>query len=836
MKSNISWLTSNKLLFLFIIFMPVLITGCSSGGSDSNKLPATSDGVVDQLGGNEPVDGDDDDTNSISAPPKTLQHYGGDSAKLNTVFEQHLASIGQLSVAEFATRYTPTVPYQTEISWDVTSAEYWEEMHQYQDESVSLPKYDFSLNDDELAIMKKNGFVVSERMGTHSFAELYYRIFWNDLPVFISADSVLHAWHRSFDYMLEELESNYFSTSLQQILSAMRNQLPQLLERAQFETMQKTVKQLDIYLTVASSLLNGNTQDSALDQNTEVAKILALVAQENLATLEIFGERRDVDFSQMIARGHYTHSEELKRYFRTIMWLGRIEFNLVTIDEETMLPEDNSNNQELMAAIALNDLMLQANVMPAWIEFDSVMNMLIGLPDSLSPIELNSLLIAEGLNSIDVIESGSQLASLTNTIASTDLGVQQISSSDDSMRTQDNTALLPRAYGLFGQRFILDGWATTKTTYGSIKWDGEDIRRLIPSSLDVSFSTLGNDSAVPELVSLMDTDDPMIFRDNLNYQHNLAAIKETIDLQSEESWTSNLLSEWLYTLRGLSNPTTGDNYPEVFRTEAWAIKNIETQLASVAQLRHDSVLYAKQPVVPNAACFYPEGYVEPAIEFWQRLTAMASSAAAKLEQVATSDQTDTALKDLLHNQSAFFENFAMVTGKLATIVEKQSVSEEMTLDDKWYLENVVEIQIGYLGVTYNGWYPGLFYEARRDSDKWDALITDVQTTLPRDDFGYAGHVYHQGVGNINLMVIAIENEEDHVVYLGPTFSHYEFFSPINERLTDEQWQLELKDREQPEAPARTDSYLVPGEPEQINYEGGLYPDPTDICNFFHDFC
>jgi hypothetical protein len=44
---------------------------------------------------------------------------------------------------------------------------------------------------EELALFKKNGFVVSERMGASSFGEMFYRIYSRDLPVFITADAVL---------------------------------------------------------------------------------------------------------------------------------------------------------------------------------------------------------------------------------------------------------------------------------------------------------------------------------------------------------------------------------------------------------------------------------------------------------------------------------------------------------------------------------------------------------------------------------------------------------------------------------------------------------------------
>jgi len=43
------------------------------------------------------------------------------------------------------------------------------------------------------------------------------------------------------------------------------------------------------------------------------------------------------------------------------------------------------------------------------------------------------------------------------------------------------------------------------------------------------------------------------FRDGLNYQHNLAALRHIIDAQDKEMWDENLYMNWLATLRELSS-------------------------------------------------------------------------------------------------------------------------------------------------------------------------------------------------------------------------------------------------------------------------------------------
>eukprot|EP01083_Nonionella_stella_P117933 351881_1 len=53
------------------------------------------------------------------------------------------------------------------------------------------------LNEKEQGKLANHGFVVSERLGLGNFTDLYASIYSDDLPVFVSADSILHAWHRS---------------------------------------------------------------------------------------------------------------------------------------------------------------------------------------------------------------------------------------------------------------------------------------------------------------------------------------------------------------------------------------------------------------------------------------------------------------------------------------------------------------------------------------------------------------------------------------------------------------------------------------------------------------
>src|SRR5690606_5569348 len=56
-----------------------------------------------------------------------------------------------------------------------------------------------ALNEAETQRLAENGFVISERRRFPSFVHGYETIYAEDLPVYLSADSILHAVHRSYD-------------------------------------------------------------------------------------------------------------------------------------------------------------------------------------------------------------------------------------------------------------------------------------------------------------------------------------------------------------------------------------------------------------------------------------------------------------------------------------------------------------------------------------------------------------------------------------------------------------------------------------------------------------
>jgi hypothetical protein len=759
-------------------------------------------------------------------------------------FTQALQGIGQISPDEFAARFPGTASYLPGITWDPTTAQFWD---------LFNADPDYWLNAPELAIFQQNGFVVrSGPLGGGSFSDVFYSLYYSDLPVFISTDALLEAWHRTYDAMLEEIEETYLFNSVGTMLDGMAAQIAAADATVGNGALHDSLRDADWFLTVARSLLAGTNQPpvaSVLGQDARVAETLAEINGQQLMDVDDFmGFCWTVDFSQFKIRGHYTHSERLGRYFQCVMWLGRIDMPVAggpfeRCDGDVRM----ASPRELGDAVVFWHLLNQSGQFQTWADMEKITSVFVGWTDSLNFGQLNGLLAGAGIRSLADVPDLATLSQIQTNIMNGALGVQNIRSDwFESPLGGAARYALPQTFTVFGQKFVPDSWAFSQTVYDSILWaqNGQTnkVMRRVPGALDVAFAVLGNDQVVPELVAQMkgtfpDTNRPhaMQFRDGLPYQHNLAAARAVMDQQTPDAWDSNIYMSWLAGLRELSAPTTDAKYPEAMRTRAWAMKTLNTQLASWTQLRHDTILYAKQSYTTGGgSCSYPTGFVEPRVEFWNRLSQTAARTADLVaglpyqgsytyfgpppplidpvtgEEIPPLgfDTNTVALETIRDRQVAHLQRFADIAARLGNLAAKELAQESFTTDDQQFVGSlVVEFWSGGgLGgcgggpPTYSGWYPKLFYrtiywdvttfDTLYGSAANDAIIADVHTDVPDIyDCGDPGSVLHEGIGNVNLLLIAVDNGADHFICAGPVLSHYEIeVIGAPRRLSDNEWE------------------------------------------------
>ena len=759
----------------------------------------------------------------------------------------HYNEVADLSVDTFEESYGPSVRYREQIDWDVTKAQYWDQFAMSPEEhNANRPAndperrlYDFRLNDNEKAVMQQNGFVVTSRHQRNTFVDLLYDIWTDDLPVYFSTDAALHAWHRTFQPMLAELEEIYLQQTVAEVITEMRSALPTVWEAHGDGPLAEGLSDADFYLTVAASLASqpvdpvdaatlGQAQTPYLQSNTQrLAEWLGHIEEhEFLKTGEgPFGTPgRLTDFSQFTVRGNYESSASLATYFRLMMWLGRTDFRMGGGSHEA------GTLRQLAGAVTLSLLLKDSGQEERWKEVESVLSTFVGLSDSMTPPQMLSLLEAENLASFDTFDDSQDLSHLQAALLNGSYGKQEINSSFIE-NCDPVTIVAPRAFAFFGQRFTPDSWTLAEVTY-----DRLPIMRRLPTSLDVAMATLDNRASVPLLIARMQDANGVPLGDGLPYQSYLAAAHATFQSQEPAFWTANVYQHWLGSLRALSAPTTGEAFPQAMQTNAWAMKNLNTQLASWTQLRHDTVLYAKQSVTPPFLCDYPAGYVEPRVAFWRALGTMARSFAERFAALSMSgdvtvrrlnpfawDELSLVLEKSFSRESAqqgfvsHLEFFAETMNTLAEISEQELAGLPMTDDQLLFMKNLAEDLGEYAGKrTYSGWYPQLylnddyvqFVTEKHPSDVWDALVTDVHTDAPSDCVTHSGRILHEAVGNIDFMMVGVEHGDQGCVFAGPVFSYYEFIEPYPKRLSDSEWKTRIENGELPPRPSWTNTYLI----------------------------
>ena len=272
----------------------------------------------------------------------------------------------------------------------------WESVlyHEIVDAACKLTPYEKSLLQD-------NGFAVTERFKTSVVNQMVFA--WNnDLPLFISADAILHALGIAYDKILSDVEVGVLCDRLGALLSKMHASLPALAARyAADSRMDQMLRDVDVYLTVPRKLLEQSASPYYADNKLEIGVIVALIDGQGFATYPLFSEScKAMDFSQFTPRGHYTQSDLLKKYFRAMMWLGRIELYMLPPPGLSpycppQTPQDIQ--RQTIDAVLLLELMDLAGVDSLYAEMEGIFSSLVGEQDNVTPANLRPVIEAIGL-------------------------------------------------------------------------------------------------------------------------------------------------------------------------------------------------------------------------------------------------------------------------------------------------------------------------------------------------------------------------------------------------------------------------------------------------------
>ncbi|MEZ4310922.1 MAG: DUF3160 domain-containing protein [Polyangiaceae bacterium] len=664
--------------------------------------------------------------------------------QLDQLMKQIEAS-ANMSAAEFASKYS--VPFSDNLPYEPKDAE-------------NLPLIQassYALDPDELEVLSRNGFVLSDKKQFPTFGYGYVGIYAQDLPLYVSADSILFAVHRSYDKMLESIETVTLLPELDALLTEMRDKLASGGAASLGPDAEKDV---DLYLAVARGLLDGSQVNGVAGAQASDIQLLheGAMAASGTADIPLFGSARTIDFSQFEPRGHYTDSEDLKRYFRAMMWLGRIDFRFLEPDAGGTLV---FHRRQLEGAFALGQL-LDPTSRKRWTRIDDTIHAFAGKADYMVVPQLAALQSDLGAKTPADL-AGIPDQDIAQTLLDGGYGTQLISSHIMVNGIGKGTLPLSSSFAFFGQRYVVDSHVFSNVVYDRVQ--GGSVKRMMPDPLDVAFAALKNDQAgqllAPEL-------------EQWGYAPDLHAMRLLVDAHPPTFWEDNLYNLWLSSLRTLS--PTGDvadppaaGMPFVTGTEPWGRRILNTQLASWAELRHDTVLYAKQSYSGGAVCSFPDAYVDPYPALYQKLGEFAEQGQTLLSRLDLSENPQLAvrIKD-------WFESLAWVSSNLAGMAEHERSGAPFDATQMAFINQTVKFGEAVCGSppSLSGWYGKLFFDAEAASD-WDPTIADVHTQ-PTDAAGNpVGRILHVGTGPARLMVVTADTCVGPRAYVGLASSYFE---------------------------------------------------------------
>ena len=611
--------------------------------------------------------------------------------------------------------------------------------------NVVNAKY-YYLTDDMKSALEKYGFVIDASYGSKEYFSLYEQNRYNQLPNFITVDSMMHSYHLYFSYLLRTTEKNYLKDMMGDLSSAMFRSSAEQYSALKGSEWEEAAAINTAFFAVGCALAGVDvTVPEELASAVDKEVSLVMDAQ-GITDSPLFGEMED--YSQYAPRGYYEGDDDLEAYFRMMMWYGRRNF---TQKDETL------DRSAMLITLAMND-----EAFPLWEKAYLVTSFFAGASDDNGYYEYRPVIdefFGSDVTAADLAGADEEWKAYHEYTAG--LKAPQINSVPVMDTGEDTDNLAANAgFRFMGQRFSIDAAVFQNLMYNIISPASDGSQRMLPNALDIP-AALGSDEALDILKDLGEDKYP-------NYLDKMDELRSGLETAPDSVWSASLYSRWLYTLKPLLEEK-GEGWPSFMQSSQWLRKDLQTFLGSYTELKHDTVLYAKQAMAEMGGDQIEKkddrGYVEPEPEVYARLSVLTEATINGLSDYNILDDSDRENLQILKE----------LADRLTVISEKELQNETLT-DDEYDLIR-----------SYGGQIEHLWQEAYKDeSDKPNtfefpaAVVTDVATD-PN------GSCLELGTGNAMTVYAVVPVDGELKLASGTVFSFYQFEQPISERLTDSSW-------------------------------------------------
>lgn len=619
----------------------------------------------------------------------------------------------------------------------------------------------------------KNGFAIVPGEEDQLF-HIYERNDYRQFPSFVTTDLYLQAFHMFFDCLLKETEEQKFSPMVTLFVKQNYEQMMQLASTTTDAKIKAAAEHNAAYYAIAYELNTGKSLPVPASFTELVKEEINHVNAAETTSSEFLGYTEARNMPMFIyniyrPRGHYTRNETLKRYFCAMMWLQNAPFGT---------DKDDQLEQALLLAQTIGG---NANLTKQYKDITEPITYLMGMPDDVSILQVYA----------EIQKSGSTVSELINDKKKFDAirkALEELSKKQSIIKPKFQ-ASSPFKICLMPQRYMPD----SEVLQEMVDYESTPTLRDVPKGLDI-LASIGISSAERILIQELKEQEKWN-----KYTSNLEQMKKRM---GEIDWNQTVANKWIAALKDVNSKNA--QYPKFMLSPQWDKKNLNTALASWAELKHDAILYAKQPM--GAECGgggppepYVKGYVEPNIAYWTKAIELIDATMDVLRRFDLVTEKGTTAATDLREQAEFLLNCSKkeLAGKNLTEQEYRQIEtigstfENITLN---LIKESDQFLMGWGNV--NG------------ADKKISVVADVYTANSYNNPDKS--VLYEAVGPAHEIYVVVELDGYLYLTRGAVFSYREFQEDIAApRKTDEEWQQELQTQPDKGIPNWMKEIIVP---------------------------
>lgn len=647
----------------------------------------------------------------------------------------------------------------------------------------------FQFKDIDKEILEKlqqNNFVITKGNNLqlfHAYEENDYR----QVPNFITTDLYLQAFHMYFSYILKSLEKQHIIPTLEMLCHSFNAACIKLAEQTEDESLKDMAEHAATFYAIPYYLLTNKTLTVPSKYETEYQEEIEHINKQE-DNFSDFLSYKDAYFPYSLfkPRGHYTREPQLQAYFKAMMWLQTACF---CREQQEQLKRSIFQAAVLCTYKSID----QTPLIKLYQHIYTPLTFLMGEADNLSIFDIARILEKNNAIHIEDALTAGQIEKVNQALI-------ELAKHKNNIKPQIEITCRDKI-NFMPQRYLSDNEVIQKLVDVN-----PNSQRAYPKGLDV-FATFGTGTAESLLIDF--------YKEPNNWSEYSKELQQLKDkFKTSKSTQLSVYELWMKSL--LTMQQTDKNNPGFMQTPEWGYKNLNTALASWAELKHDAILYGEQPMAAECGGAGPPdlivvGYVEPNLPFWRKMENILQATRLILQQNDCMTDDLKGKTDQLNDYVTF----------LIQVTEKELRGEKLTEPEYRTLEYMGS-SIEYFTLSVVD--PDLHlddWSLVQGPDKSIAIVADIYTRNIRGC--NKNGILHIATGNANNIYVVVEIEGNLYLTRGATFSYYEFVQPLGTRLTDEEWQKMLEEKKAPAVPEWMKSILIEKEPhvnERVFYSSG----------------